>query len=194
MYLDHLRIEEIVKEPDVNKRADSLLPFCLFTDMKDEGPTQREAILQMGHIGDNVGVAKLDPTFSDPKYAAMQCSIMYEWANAQYHDAIPLLIEMLGRENKFWAEQGLMAQKAWVEKSSDYVITEPQNDSRVRIEAILDVFKRVPDERSSRILKKTKQFWDDVASHVDDPRNLFSERCDDALMSIQNAEAERSTK
>ncbi len=194
VYLDHLQIEAILKEPDINKRADMLLPLCLYTDERAEGPTQREAMFQMWQSCGHIGVSKLVLIFDAPKYVAMQCSIMYEWANAQYHEAIPLLMAMLGKENKFWAGQTPAAQKAWVTKSSDYNTTTAQNESRVRMEAIFYVFRQVPDVRTLPILKETKQFWDDVAAHVEDPRNLFSERCDDALMSIQNAAAEQSTK
>jgi len=185
VYLDHLKIEQILKEPDAAKRADALLPFFLFTNANAEGPTQREAQFQLWRSCGQAGASCLVPVFKNPKYAAMQSDIMTVWGNEQYHDSIPILIDLLKSENQFWGSQTPAERGRWVNMSPSNAPTMPQILSKNRIQMVLFVFKQLGDGRAKPVLEETKRYWN--ALYPNDIRNNFADDCDQALLSIQNS-------
>jgi hypothetical protein len=158
-FLNHADIQRILKEPDVQIRAKLLLKYYLFTDDKKRPPDQGEAALQLWESCGQTGAALLLPYFSDPKYKAMQSDIMGLWANAQYHGGIPLLVEMLEKETRFWQNQTPDQRDLWVDIRPGHSPTNEQNSSRLRIEMILFVFRQVPDPRAKAEVEKVSPIW-----------------------------------
>lgn len=173
-YLNHLAIEEILKEPDVQKRANLLLKYYLFTDDELRPPDQSEAALQLWENCGQTGAALLLPYFNDPKYKAMQSDIMGLWANAQYHGGIPLLIDMLDKETRFWQDQSPEQRDLWVDIRPGHSPTNEQIFSRLRIEMILFVFRQVPDPRATAEIAKVSPIWKQMFPG-DAARNLGQE-------------------
>lgn len=180
-YLEDLKIKEILKEPDAAKRADLLLPYFLFTDERRKGPTQSEAAFQLWKSCGEAGAARLVPVFRDPVYSAMQFDIMGVWSSAQYREAIPILIDLLKSENKFWADMTPEERDAWIHPTPYHSSTREQGASRRRVEYILMAFKQLADPRTRQLLEESKEFWKKL-----DPK--LSDECDEALLSIQNDE------
>ncbi len=158
-FLNHSDIQEILKEPNVETRANLLLKYYLFTDDKKRPPDQGEAALQLWESCGQTGAALLLPYFKDPKYKAMQSDIMGLWANAQYHGGIPLLVEMLEKETRFWQNQTPDQRDLWVDVRPGHSPTNEQNFSRLRIEMILFVFRQVPDPRAKAEIEKVSPIW-----------------------------------
>jgi hypothetical protein len=158
-YLNHLAIEQILKEPDVQKRADLLLPYFLFTDDKQRPPDQAEAAMQLWESCGQTGSALLLPIFNDPKYRAMQTDITTLWSNAQYHGGIPLLVDMLDKETQFWQSETPEQRDLWVNIRADHSPTKEQIASELRIEMVLIFFRQVSDPRAKAEITKLSPIW-----------------------------------
>lgn len=158
-YLNHLAIAQILKEPDVQKRAQLLLPYFLFTDDKDRPPDQGEAALQLWESCGQTGAAMLLPYFDNPKYRAMRSDIMSLWANAQYHGGIPLLVDLLTKETTYWQNQTPDQRDLWVDVRPGHSPTMDQITSMRRIEMILFVFRQVPDANAKAAIAKLSPIW-----------------------------------
>ncbi|HWB60098.1 MAG TPA: hypothetical protein VG733_11445 [Chthoniobacteraceae bacterium] len=181
VYLDHLKIQEIAKEPDVEKRIDLLLPYFLFTDEKDAGPTQGEAGGELRKCGKPFA-ARLVSIFKDPKYAAMQPGIILLWGGMNYHEAVPLMIDLLKSDNDYWVKMPQAERDLWANRNA----TAPteQGISRRRIEYVLISFKLLADPRTRPILEETMKIWEDPSL-----RQNFDHDCSEAIYAIQNEEA-----
>ena len=158
-YLNHLAIAQIVKEPDVQKRAQLLLPYFLFTDDKNRPPDQGEAALQLWESCGQIGAATLLPYFDNPKYKAMRSDIMGLWANAQYHGGIPVLVNLLNQETTYWQNQTPEQRDLWVDVRPGHSPTMEQIASMRRIEMILFVFRQVPDPDAKAAIAKLSPIW-----------------------------------
>lgn len=158
-YLNHLAILQILREPDVHKRARLLLPYFLFTNDKHVPADNGEAALQLWESCGQTGAAFLLPYFNDPKYEAMQTAIMSLWTNAQYHGCIPMLCELLEKETQFWQHQSQDDLNRWTDMGPTHGPTMPQILSRNRIEMILFVFRQVPDPRAQAEVDKLRPIW-----------------------------------
>jgi hypothetical protein len=159
IYLNHLAIAQILQEPDVQKRANLLLPYFLFTDENKIPPDEGEAAFQLWESCKQTGAALLLPYFANPKYRAMQTSIMSLWANAQYHGGIPLLNDLLDKETQFWQSQSPEERDRWINMRQDHGPTSEQIASMRRIEMILFVFRQVPDPRAKAEIQKVSPIW-----------------------------------
>jgi hypothetical protein len=184
VHLDHLKMEEILKEPNLTKRTEALLPFFLITDEGKEGPTQSEARFKLQSCG-QTGAARLVQIFKDPKYEAMQSEIMLVWSNSDYNDAVPILINFLQTENRYWAHQTLAERR----DLRDDVTTTAQVRSRNRMSSALFCLKMLGDPRSKLILEETKEFWKKLFPESDGAN--MTRECDEALLWIKNAEEDR---
>ena len=190
-YLEHFRIEQIMKEPDLAKRAEMLLPFCLYTDVSRQapGPTQREAMFQISAYCGQAGLARLVAVYKDPTYAAMQNDIIFALSGdfgAQARDAVPVLTETLKSENAFWAGQ------TRAELDAHYAPTPDQSTSRELVRAIVGILGgNMADPGARPILEETKALWGKLFPK--EPNNEITKACDEALSEIRNEQERKQS-
>ncbi len=116
-YLDHLEIQRILAISDPEERFEKLLPFLLNRTRWNMTSEARDGIISCG----NVAGEKLMDLFDNPDYKRIRIDIIEIWRKVGYKEAIPTLLELLKRHDRFWAEQNL--KKGWWNENPNSELT-----------------------------------------------------------------------
>ena len=168
-YLDHLDIQRILKIKDPAKRYDKLLPFFL-SRTKGEA---RDGILSCGKIAG----PRLKTIFDDPRHAALRGSILLMWRDLKYREAVPFLIDLLKKHDRYWATQKL--KKGWWSDNAN-----PQTQHRKTIYGetyyIVCALRALGDPRARSVIEATRGRW----KSVNFDNTQIVEECESALRTL----------
>lgn len=170
-YLDHLEIQRVLRIEDPAERFDKLLPFYLkrFTwGMKEEA---RAGVVSCGETAGK----RLKAVFDNPQYTHLRQDIIRIWRDVGYKEIAPLLIELLERHDKFWAEQDL--KEGWWNTDVGSELTRRRRQVYGEIYYTVAALRSFRDPRAKETLELTKRRWESI--NFDNPQIV--EECRAAL-------------
>ncbi len=175
-YLDHMEVRCILEIEDAGKRFDELLPFYLNRTTWNMKPEAREGIIACGTIAGE----GLEEVFVDPESVHFREDIILMWRDIGYRKAVPILIDLLARHDRFWAEQDLK-EGWWNDVGSE------ENPRRRAIYGevfnSLWTLRAFKDPRAKEVLKMTRDRW----QAVNFDNTQIVEACDAALRELSES-------
>lgn len=174
-WLQQQEIARLYKIQDPSERFQKALPYFL----KNRWDTH-DVILSCGKVGGE----GLIPLFTDRDRRDYRVEIMRIWAEMQYQGAIPLLIETVQQNNKFFASVELH-DGWWQDQSS---VGNERRDRYLDIINAVRTLAKLNSQAAKEVLQETKFQWKLVKANP----NKIPVECDDALkmlssnLSLQN--------
>lgn len=177
-YVDHVEVQKLLKIKDPRERFDKLLPYYLKASTWNMKSEARNGIISCG----NVAGEKFLLLFNDPEYERQRKSIIQIWSRINYEEATPVavayLVDILKREDKFWAMQDL--EKGWWNKDEDSERRSRRRASYREVYYAVCSLKAFQDPRSKDALELTRKRWKSI--NFENPQIL--EACEEALKAI----------
>ena len=170
-YLDHRDIQRLIQLPDPQERYRKLLPYYLrryYYGMKNEA---RDGLQTCG----NIAGASLRANFDAPEYKEYREDIIYFWRDIKYREAIPLLIDLLKKNDHYWATQTL--ETGWWNKDVDSALTKTRRQIYGEIYVAVYTLGAFHDPRAKEVLQLTRQRW----AALNFENKQIVEECDRAL-------------
>jgi len=177
-YLDHLEVQRILKIEDTGERYDRLLPYYLNRTNWNMRPEARDGIVACGEIAGE----RLREVFDDPGRAEFRQDVIYLWREMGYNETVPLLIDLLEKHDRFWAEQDL--QEGWWNRDTESEETRRRRNTYGEVYAAVCALRLFQDPRSEEVLKMTRDRW--KIMDFENPQIL--EECEAALEALGRAE------
>ena len=173
-YFDHQEISRILADKDVRQRVARLLPYYRRRTTWNLKPEARTGLVQCGKVAGD----RLKEVFDDPAYEKLRQDIILVWRDMNYVDALPLLIDLLKRHNRFWATQKL--ERDWWNDNG------PENRRRKEIYGevyyAVAAMRKFGDPRAEEALRMTYLRWEAINFENDQ----IIEECVAALKAIAN--------
>lgn len=177
-YLQHRQVQRILKGKDPAIRVEQLLPYYQIRAAWGGHYEAREGIIAAGSIAGPYLTALYQHSWGDA-----QADIIRMWGQIRYEGCVPTLIELLKREDQFWAKQKL--ETGWWNNSPDSWLTKYRRTSFELVSDSVDALGKIGDPRAREAIELTRRRW--VAIHSENPQIV--EACDRALKAF----ARRST-
>jgi hypothetical protein len=176
--VSRLAVEKISQIPDLSKRCDQLLPFFL-----KKAPASNLAFEEIIACG-SVGAAKLIPTFENSP-GTDKTQILIGWKNAEFKGSVPLIIEWLTKEDRWWGtltkDDQIFASREGPKGGAPY--NDPRSVSFRNICCSIEALGNFRAKESKALILQIRNRWQAAAPF--DPNNDFLKVCDDALASFQ---------
>jgi hypothetical protein len=168
-YLDHLETHRILKIEDPTQRLEKLLPFYV-----KRTPEAREGIISCGMTAGK----QLRKIFDDPERADLRDDIIRMWRDIGYKEAVPVLIDLLKKHDRFWAKQEL--QKGWWNKDVGSEQTRRRRDVYGEVYYGVSALRTFKDRRAKSVIEQTRNRW--KAINFDNQQIV--EECEAALQEL----------
>lgn len=153
IYLDHLEVQRIMKIKDSQERYTKLLPFFLDRmtwNMKFEA---KEGIILCGKTAGE----QLKKVFDDPERAGFRSEIIRMWRDIGYKEAVPLLVDLLKKHDRFWAKQNL--PEGWWNKDVGSDRTRRRRDIYSEVYYSICALRTFKDRRAKSVIEKILNRW-----------------------------------
>jgi len=147
-WFNHLEIQDILKLEDRRERCEKLLPYFLA-----RAPEAREGLLTC----DDLAGEELTAIFDDPKQAQFRREIIRMWGELRYRDAVPILVKLLRKHDRFWAGQEL--EEGWWNKDVSSARTSERRKFYGEVYAAVCALKNINDPRAVEALELTRERW-----------------------------------
>ena len=179
LFLEAFEIQRILADPDPKVRLEKLLPYYLRNPYQD---------------GVGSGVVACGPTalirlrgvFNDPKYEGnvfLRSAIIRLWGEQQDRDAVPLLIALLEKHQRFWVEQALF--EGWWNQDFNSPLTRQRHGLYHEVNAAVRALGQLGDERGRAVIELTKRGWEQRDSNGN---SQILEGCIAALQAMNRTE------
>jgi hypothetical protein len=166
-WFDHAEIQQIMKLEDRRERCAKLLPHFL------AGASEaRNGLLT---CGDEAG-KQLTAIFDDPEQRPLRTEIINIWRDLNYRDAVPILVELLKKHDRFWAAQEL--EPGWWNNDVGSARTAERRDIYGEVYSAVCALKNSKDSRAIETLLLTRKRWQ--AINFDNKQIV--EACEAALL------------
>ena len=180
-YFAHLEVQAILKIDAVETRAKRLVPYFVdrqywYDEDQTKGQSGCEARDGLVACGDTA-CSLLVKLFDDPAMVRNRQDIIEVWSNARYKGAVPLLIDLLKKQDDFWSRQTL--QGDWWN-----AVNTPENEARRRfygeVYSAVNALHHIGDTRAKDAIELTLKRWKVIA--FSNPQII--EACEQALRDL----------
>jgi hypothetical protein len=173
-YLQHRQVERILKEPDQAIRVERLLPYYqshLNWGLRDEA---REGIVAAGKVAGPYLMALYQRPSRDAG-----ADIIRLMGEIRYQGSAKMLIDILTRQDRFWAGQKLDA--GWWNAHPDSSLTQERREYYGVLIAAVYSLGNIADSDARESLERTRARW---ASFPAPENAQMLESCDRALRAL----------
>lgn len=173
-YFDHLEIQTILLLKDPAQRYERLLPYFLRRvtwNMKSEAG---DGIVACGPVAGK----RLKELLGNPAHHKFRQRIIRMWRDMGYQPAVPLLVDLLGQHDQFWARQRL--EKGWWNDHSDPDLTRRRRDIYGEVYTAVYTLRSFRDPRARDVLEATRKRWTEIGFE----NTQIVEECEAALREL----------
>jgi len=161
-YLDHVEVQRILRITDPADRYDKLLPFFLNRTTWDMKWEAKDGIVSCGTIAG----ARLKQVFDDPEHAQFRGHIIRMWGDIGYQEAVPLLVDLLEKHDRYWAAQNL--EEGWWNNNVGSAETRERSEIYGKVYYVVHTLRTLSDPRAQDVLTSTSNRW--RAINFDNPQ------------------------
>ena len=105
--------------------------------------------------------------FNDPEHAAIRGDIIMIWRAMEYREAVPVLVDLLEKQDQFWAKQDL--EKDWWNKNVGSDRNSQLRDMYGEVHYTVCTLAALKDRRAREVLKATRNRWLSPLLNNDNP-------------------------